>query len=242
MYLEGSFQSKSLSSPIAYVAVLPEVIDEQTKTVFLLHGFGYDQRSWCLNTPLVQYAKTYNTAFFCPFAGNSFYTDHGNGEDYGQAVGEEFYQVMKETFGVAQEREKTAIVGFSMGGYGAILLGLRYGENYSRIGGFSPAFVFYKKERQEAHYQMVFAKGDDGSENDCLVRYQELRQRKIATPTLELACGVEDPLCEQTEKFFSSVQEMDSAAPISFRKQPGFHDFSLWNSDLEIFLKHFCAS
>ncbi|ENZ6558352.1 hypothetical protein ACG6R3_000475 [Enterococcus faecium] len=65
---------------MAYVAVLPEVIDEQTKTVFLLHGFGFDHRSWCLNTPVVQYAKTYNTAFFCPFAGNSFYTDHGMGK------------------------------------------------------------------------------------------------------------------------------------------------------------------
>lgn len=149
---------------------------------------------------------------------------------------------MKETFALAQDREKTAIAGFSMGGYGAILLGLHYGEHYGRIGGFSPAFVFYKKERQETHYQMVFAKGDDGSENDCLVRYQELRQREIAIPILELTCGVEDPLCELTEKFFSSVQEMDSAAPISFRKQPGFHDFSLWNSDLEIFLKYFCAS
>lgn len=86
---------------------------------------------------------------------------------------------------------------------------------------------FIKKVRQEVHYQMVFAKGDDGSENNCLVRYQELRQRKIEIPTLELACGVEDSLCKQTGKFLSSVQKMDSAALISFRKQPEFHDFSL---------------
>lgn len=69
MYVEGSFQSKSLKSSMIYAAVLPEVVDEQTKTVFLLHGFGFDQRS-CLNTPLVQCAKNYDTVFFCPFVSN----------------------------------------------------------------------------------------------------------------------------------------------------------------------------
>lgn len=237
MYLQGNYFSSVLNRTKAYTAVLPDHPNDQTKILFLLHGIRGDERDWVLNTPLLQYAEKYNTAFFCPAAENSFYTDHADGENYGEAMGKEFYEVVQRLYKLNFQRENVQIAGFSMGGYGAVLLGLRYSKLYSRIGAFSPAFVFYKKERQELHYKLVFSKGDYGSENDCLFQYQKCLTANEKIPPIQFACGEDDPLYEQTEKIIDQLLALDPAAKLEFFGQAGFHDFSLWNKDLLRFLE-----
>lgn len=237
MYIQGSYFSTILQRCNSYVAVLPEKLTKNVRVVFLLHGIGSNESSWALNVPLVEYSKKYQVAFFCPAGGNSFYTDHANGEAYGEAIGKEFYEVMRALYRLNFERENVQLAGFSMGGYGAVLLGLRFSELYSQIGAFSPAFVFYKKERQEAHYQKVFSKGDYGSENDCVFQYQKLLNQKRPIPPIQFTCGKEDPLCEQTENVIQQINKLDPDAALTFYPQAGFHDFSLWNRDLVRFLE-----
>jgi putative tributyrin esterase len=241
MYTTGTYQSLVLRRPNHFTAVLPENMNDSTKNLFLLHGFNYDENSWLHYTPLKQYAEKYNVAFFCPDAGISFYTDHSSEENYGEAIGEEFYQVMAKTFSVSMTKENTAIAGFSMGGYGAILLGLRYADYYSMIGGFSPAFVFYKKSRQEPHFNQVFSKGDYGSENDCVLRYQQLLDLEKEIPFMDITCGVEDPLLKPTLEFIEEVKQIDPQFNYDLLEQPGFHDFGLWQGDLERFLEKFAS-
>ncbi|GCF94703.1 tributyrin esterase [Enterococcus florum] len=237
MYIQGSYYSTVLQRSKSYVAILPEKIPREVRVVFLLHGIGSDERTWALNVPLIEYSEKYNVAFFCPAGENSFYTDHADGENYGEAIGKEFYEVIKSLYQLNFERKNVQIAGFSMGGYGAVLLGLRYSELYSRIGAFSPAFVFYKKERKEVHYQKVFSKGDQGSENDCLFQYKKLLNQRKEIPAIQFSCGKEDPLCEQTVKVIDQIKALDSNAPITFYLQAGFHDFSLWSKDLVRFLE-----
>lgn len=237
MYIQASYYSTILRRDKSYVAVLPNKITKDVRVVFLLHGIGSSETSWALNVPLVEYSQKYNVAFFCPAGENSFYTDHADGENYGEAIGKEFYEVIKLLYHLNFERENVQIAGFSMGGYGAVLLGLRFSELYSRIGAFSPAFVFYKKERKEAHYQKVFSKGDYESENDCVFLYQKLLDQKRAIPAVQFSCGEEDPLFAQTVKVIDQFKKLDPNAEISFYPQTGFHDFSLWNKDLVRFLE-----
>lgn len=237
MFIQGTYFSDVLKRQKSYVAVLPEKASNNAKVVILLHGFESDERAWSLNVPLVRYSEKYQTAFFCPAGENSFYTDHATGESYGEAFGEEFLTMMKKIYQLNFNRENVGIVGFSMGGYGAILLGLRYSEYYSRIGAFSPAFVFYKKERNEPHYQHVFSKGDYDSENDCLYQYKKIFLDKKNMPSIQFACGIEDPLFEQTQNIVNQIREINSSAKVDFFEQLGFHDFSLWEKDLVRFLE-----
>lgn len=236
MFIHGNYYSPILNRKKSYIAILPNKPDEETRLLFLLHGIQGDESDWAANVPLKQYAEEYNVAFFCPSGENSFYTDHADGESYGEAIGKEFFEVIKSLFNLNFDRENVHIAGFSMGGYGATLLGLRYSVFYSRIGAFSPAFVFYKKERNDIHYKQVFSKGDYGSENDCIIQYQRLLSEKKSIPTIQFACGVEDPLYKQTKQLIHEIKEVHSEAKIEFYSQPGFHDFSLWKADLERFL------
>lgn len=237
MYIQGSYYSTILQRSKSYVAVLPDEITSGVRIVFLLHGIGSNESSWALNVPLVKYSEKYNVAFFCPAGENSFYTDHADGEKYGEAIGKEFYEVIKSIYQLNFERDNVQIAGFSMGGYGAAILGLRYSELYSRVGAFSPAFVFYKKERKDVQYQRVFSKGDYKSENDCVFLYQKLFDQKRTIPAIQFACGEEDPLYAQTVKVINQIKKLDPNAKISFYPQTGFHDFSLWKKDLVRFLE-----
>lgn len=237
MYIHGSYMSEVLNRKKNYAAILPNHSNEKTRVLFLLHGIQTDELEWSGNTPLTEWAEVFNIAFFCPSAENSFYTDHADGENYGEAIGKEFYEVMRHFFSLDFSRENTAIAGFSMGGYGAIRLGLVYSELYSRIGGFSPAFVFYKKERNEASFSLVFSKGAEESENDCLFLYKCLLNQGIQPAPIRLACGADDPLDHYTQAFCKGVLEIDGQADISYYQQSGFHDFSLWRNDLLRFIK-----
>ncbi|MBO0458206.1 hypothetical protein JZO77_15830 [Enterococcus hulanensis] len=237
MYIHGSYFSKILNRKKSYIAVLPDTFNDETRTLFLLHGISSDETVWSLNVPLEQYALKYNTAFFCPSGENSFYTDHADGENYGEAIGKEFFEKMKVIYKLNFTHKKTEIAGFSMGGYGAVLLGLRYPELYCRIGAFSPAFVFYKKERKDPLYQHVFSKGDYGSENDCVKRYELLVEKGVAVPSIQFTCGDQDPLYEQTQIVIEKLKKIDSNADLDFLGQKGFHNFDLWNQALVRFLE-----
>lgn len=236
MYVHGNYVSEVLGGKRNYLAIIPNQPNEKTRVLFLLHGFGTDELEWSCNTPLVDWTEQFNVAFFCPTGGNNFYTDHANGEYYGKALGEEFRNLMQQFYRLNFAKENTAIAGFSMGGYGAIRLGLAYPEYYSFIGGFSPAFVFYKRKRNNPNFNLVFSKGLEDTENDCLYLYKQLLKEGSQLAPIRLACGEDDPLDVYTQEFYQGVLRLDAKADITYVQQPGFHDFGLWSKDLLRFL------
>jgi len=238
MYLHGNYFSKILGRYINYLNVFPTNFSGIQKQIILLSGRGFDESSWCLNVPLEDLANKYHVAFFCVAGENSFYTNHSDGENYASAFGDEFIIQMKQLFRLEFKAKNTEIAGFSMGGYGALLLGLRYHQYYSRIGAFSPAFIFYKKKRQEPMYNHIFSKGDYNSENDVLYWYQQLVKKNQKRPALFLSCGDQDPLFIQTKRVINKIKKITPQENITFLKQEGYHDFSIWRPALISFLDH----
>ena len=236
MITHGSYYSDVLKRKKPFLAVLPEAPSEGTIVVVLLHGVGMDETDWAENAPLSEMADTYDVAFLCPSGENSFYTDQAYDELHGTALGEEFIDVMRRYFSLPNDRAHTAIAGLSMGGYGACRLGLRYPERYCAIGAFSPAFIFYKRNRHDPMFERVFVRGLEGTENDCAYLYDRLRtQDAELVPWMRLACGEDDPLLAPTREFYDAVKASNPKEDITLVVKPGFHDFSLWRSDLERF-------
>lgn len=236
MIIEGTYFSKSLSRHVSYVAVLPKTLTPNTHVLFLLHGVNANEKAWLVNTPLPDLANENNIAFFCPNGENSFYTDHQDGEDYGTAIGQEFYDAMAATFRLDFSYLNVALAGYSMGGYGAVKLGLQF-PYYSALGAFSPAFIFYKRHRGDPVFKHVFAKGLEGSENDAVYLYQKRLEASQPLPQIRLYCGDADPLDEHTRAFKQAVDAM-APAPLAYQQQHGFHDFSLWRPALTDFIAH----
>lgn len=235
--LHGKYFSKILNRKKSFISVLPEVINENTRSLVLLHGIRSDETSWLLNVNLEDLAEKYNISFHCPSAENSFYTDHANGDNFGEALGIEFYNMFHDVFPLSRKRDLNGISGFSMGGYGALRLGIKYLNLYSFIGGFSPALIFYKKERNEDHFNKVFSKGLENSENDVKYLFEKADKELINKTLIRLRCGNEDPLDKYTEELYEQIKDINSKMDIKYYRSKGFHDFYIWRKDLFEFLK-----
>ena len=92
--------------------------DRPTKTLFLLHGYDGDQDTWIVESDVLNYAYQQNLAVVFPAAENSFYVDSAaTGKQYCSFIGKELVEYVRKNFNLAQKREDTLIVGFSMGGF-----------------------------------------------------------------------------------------------------------------------------
>ena len=117
-------------------------------TLYLLHGFSGNQNDWLLNSRIHEWATARNLAVIMPDGANDFYVDRPeNGEFPGAQVGEELVDVTRKLFPLSPRREDTAIGGLSMGGYGALRLGLRYPETFGWICAMSSALIMDEVSR-----------------------------------------------------------------------------------------------
>ncbi|MDN5982346.1 MAG: acetylesterase, partial [Lactococcus sp.] len=115
---------------------------QKIKTLYLLHGFGGSQDDWLDYTNLRTLAELHNLAIVLPAAENSFYENIGGiGGDYSDFVGQEIVDFTRRAFPLSDKREDTFIGGLSMGGFGALRLGMLYHKTFSKIISLSGAFI-----------------------------------------------------------------------------------------------------
>ncbi|MCW6508602.1 alpha/beta hydrolase [Lichenifustis flavocetrariae] len=77
-----------------------------------------------------------------PSAGNSWYVDSGDVKgpgNYATAISHDLEQAVESAFPVGRDRSHRAIAGLSMGGFGALRLGLSEPARYGAIAALSPA-------------------------------------------------------------------------------------------------------
>jgi len=184
--------------------VNPAVWDGETelKTLYLLHGWSDDHTIWCRRTSIERYAAGKNLAIIMPSVGNSFYTDEVNGYDYWRFMTEDLPAAMESFFKLSGRREDTYAAGLSMGGYGALKLGLRCPDRFCKVASLSGVLdlekMFQRKTPEENSFlRRVF--GDDKhpqarEEDDILYLAKALNASGAQKPEIYLSCGDKDEL------------------------------------------------
>ena len=107
------------------------------RVAYLLHGLSDNATAWLENANLRELCDKYNIAFVMPEVQRSFYTDMAFGLDYYTFISEELPETVSSLFKFSEKREDTYIMGLSMGGYGALKIGMRNPDKFAGIGGFS---------------------------------------------------------------------------------------------------------
>jgi len=129
-----------------------------------------------------------------------------------------------------------AIVGNSMGGFGAIVLGMKHPELYGFVGALSPP-VDYPERRfawrrwgQSMAIRSIF--GATGSAarkaNDPFVLAKTVDARRV--PFVWIECGDEEPLLGPVKRFDAALTRRGIAH--EFRVGRGGHDWGQWNGEL----------
>ncbi|MDR0929103.1 MAG: esterase family protein [Oscillospiraceae bacterium] len=236
--LQVHFRSQVLQLNMMMDVILPERPcprpDGRWPTLYLLHGIGGDHTVWQRRTLIERYVEKRDVAVVMPEVHRSFYTDMRHGGRYWTYISEEVPQLCERMFPLSPERADRYVAGLSMGGYGAMKMGLRCPDRFAAAASLSGAVdvasieVNERGEADVSFFEDIFgdheamrAHGDDL----CAVA-EDLIAQGAAVPRLYMACGTEDFLLSNNRGFMRRYGE---ALSITYEEGPGSHTWDFWN-------------
>ena len=143
-YLECKLKSQILQTTVGvklyFPTDLPAEVGYTVRGVLtLLHGFTNSGDDWVQMTAAPRYAADNGLVLIMPDCGNSFYQNMVYGGAYKTFLTEEMPVLLNRMFKLPQRRDRNFIAGLSMGGYGALFLGLSRPDLYAGCASFSGA-------------------------------------------------------------------------------------------------------
>lgn len=253
--IQANFMSKCLMRTVTVNVILP--VDKFTlpgqpvrekkpfKTLYLLHGIFGDHNDWITGTRIARWAQENNLAVVMPAGENHFYVDDLRaGHYFSKFIGEELVQMTRDMFPLSHDREDTFIGGLSMGGYGALTNGLKYGETFGYVVALSAALILngsVTNAVDDVNAPYVVRKGylEDcfgdlekikGSDMDYEALLTKVLKEKKPLPKLYFACGTEDSLIEANRAYVKFLKK--NKVDVTFVEAPGVHDWNFWDEHI----------
>jgi enterochelin esterase family protein len=228
------FSSPALERTLPYLVYPCGTPGPGAPVIYLLHGHGGTEWDWlqagnamaAVDT-LVGAGRLPPVHLVLPGVGNSWYVDgpppHG------------------------ADPTRRAIIGLSMGGFGALHLGLERPGRWRFLAGLSPAVFPPPPEFSEFQLQLFAGAFGDPFEPeryaaaDPFGRVERLRMA-APLPAFYLSCGDADffGLDVGTETFGAMLQEV--GAPVTVAIRPGRHDWAFWRAELPLALDAFAET
>ena len=214
----------------------PYLYDEGVPVLYLLHGAFGDAFSWLRYSSIERYANAHGIAVVMCSAENSFYQDLPHGPAYKTFFTEELPHFIKSVFPVTKDREKTFIVGLSMGGYGAWYLALSRPDLYAKAASLSGAVdiaaimaVSHENRAEGNIWDNCF--GDltklKGSGSDLFALYDKRKAEGCTIPKLFQAVGTEDFLYQANQS--ARAYLTGAGADLTYEEGSGGHTWEFWD-------------
>lgn len=229
----------SLPAPRNAVVVLPAGYHGSLRrypVLYLLHGHDGGHRNWLDRTNLLAHTARLPLIVVLPDAGNSWYTNSSARplERFEEYVAREVPAFIDQHFRTLTYREARYVAGLSMGGYGALKLGLKHSARFSLAGSFSGAPLAAEDTSSPTRMDAFGPAGSASrAENDLMAL---VRDARIADGTyFYVDTGTSDRLLAENRAF---VQAM-AARPLAYEyhEVPGTHGWEFWDRRLPVFLK-----
>ena len=249
------FFSDALKRDVSFLMVIPNDIrtdyprndlkrtDRPMKTLFLLHGYNGAAHNWIPGN----LAEQYNFAIVIPSGENSFWLDGpATGRQFATFVGEELVEYVRKTLHLAMAKEDTYLMGYSMGGFGALHTAFAYPETFGKTAALSSALIHNEVAKMKEgegnevanydYYRMCFGEPSKLAESDnnpeYLLKKQLAAGKKI--PEIFMACGTEDFLLEPNRAFHKFLEEQK--VEHVYMESKGIHDMNFWQEYAEKFI------
>ncbi len=247
---ERRLTSKLMGREMPYRVILPVKYDlnkdARYPVIYLLHGLTGHYNNWTELSKLVDHATGFDTILITPEGENGWYTDHTSmpDEKWESYIISELIPEIDKNFRTISSRDKRAIAGLSMGGYGSIKFGLKYPDKFITVGSFSGALG--AASYTEKLIPGAIGKTIDGifgpvgsdtrKSNDIFEIVRSLNPEKTkALPFIYLDCGTEDFLFQNNREFVSLL--IEKKVPHEYRQLPGTHNWKYWDQQVQEFLR-----
>jgi S-formylglutathione hydrolase FrmB len=213
----------------AQIGVEQAAVAGPPPVLYLLHGLSDDHSAWVRYTSIERYATESGLAVVMPAVGRSFYANEAQGHRYWDFVSEELPTVVADFFAVSSRPEDTFVAGLSMGGYGALKLGVTHPDRYAAAASMSGALDLHRLlagPDVRRVWQRVFG-GEVRPHDDlyALLRQDHGSARRIP---LWIGCGTEDELVAPVQEPFIAAARA-AGHEVTTDLGPGEHEWGLWD-------------
>jgi putative tributyrin esterase len=221
--------SETLRKRVAMNVILPRTGEGPFPVYYLLHGLSDDYTAWQRNTRIEWYVREMPLIVVMPDGFRGFYTDNEQGPAYAQYIGEELVGFIERTFPAKKSRDGRFIGGLSMGGYGALRIGLGYPDRFASINSHSGAVlnsVEVRANLDAAEQGRIFGDFKRGSAHD-LIWLAEQAKTAGRLPRMLIDCGTEDFLLDANRRYHAELLRLGVAH--EYVEYPGAHDWDYWD-------------
>jgi len=247
---EQKLTSKLMGRDMPYRVIVPQRYNESAQSrypvVFLLHGLTGHYNNWTELTKLANYLAGYDIIVVTPEGGDGWYTDNVSSanEKWESYIVKELIPEVDNKFRTLAIREKRAIAGLSMGGFGSLKFGLKYPDKFVLAGSFSGALGAAQITEKQfpgtigKTIEGIFGPADSETRksNDIFSIIRDLSPEKMkAIPFIYLDCGTEDFLFQNNREFVNLL--IEKKVPHEYRQLPGVHDWKYWDKQVQEFLR-----
>ncbi len=232
--LHVHYFSQPLVKQSGMYVILPEGQAAPFRVVYLLHGLSDDYTIWQRRTSIERYADKLGLMIVMLDGARSFYCDLPSIGNY-EAHVLDSVRFVDRTFRTLDDPAGRGIGGLSMGGYGAMKLGLKFPELFGSVTAHSGALDLQAIWQTEFMREIFSA--ELSPEDDCFALATRLGRK----PALRFDCGVDDHLVEHNRRFHAYLTTLGIAH--TYREYPGNHTWEYWDTHIEQSLrfhrKHF---
>ncbi|MCZ6793901.1 MAG: alpha/beta hydrolase-fold protein [Planctomycetota bacterium] len=233
------FDSKALGRPMKLNVLLPDGYGSDAErrypVVYLLHGYGGDYAEW-QRVGVEAESTGLPVIIVMPEGDRSFYVNHHESpenrwEDY---ITRDVIGYVDAKYRTRARRDGRGISGLSMGGFGAVVLGLSHPELFASVVSHSGALGVLRRElpneRIASRIREIF--GPEGSEvrkkYELVGLVEKLPDSK--RPHIYIDCGSRDRLLESNREFVRELAKLE--VRYEYREVPGQHNFAYWKRNV----------
>ena len=236
MLIDLAYYSEPLGKQMAMHVVLPQK-PGRYPLIIQLHGYSDDHTIWQRRTTIEVEAERIGAAVAMLDGGLSFYTDAADGTGDWEKHVLFSTELVERTFGVGGARTRRAIGGLSMGGYGAMKIGLKHADRFGSVVSHSGVLDigrWYVDSKRSARMRGIFGVRPRASEDPV-----RLLAGAKPLPRLWIDCGSEDFLIAHNRRFQRLL--MRRGIRHEYREYPGAHGWDYWQARLPASFDHHAA-
>jgi len=266
---QAEIEAPSVGRKLTYYVALPADYDKSTArypVLYMLHGFSGNFTQW-KRFGAAERAQELPLIVVMPDGGNSWFinwarSEGGQQNNWEDFIARDLVQHVDAAYRTIPERAGRALCGLSMGGYGALVVGLRNPDVYCSIASESGALGFAKNaalalERGASlrpanppdakPSQQVTTPGFSSQAErtpagdpfvtsaDCAANdpYQLVLQvPRERLPHIFLDCGTDDPFLSQTREMVDVL--LRNKIPFSYAQSRGDHHREYWQREVDL--------
>ena len=240
-----SFFMPSLGRSKKLSVLLPVNYDplKRYPVLYLLHGYTGGHEDWWKRTRIQQYVKDIPMIVVMPDAENSWYVNSFTepNEQFESLLIHDIPHYIQTMYSVDSTRQ--GIAGLSMGGYGALVLGLRHPTHFGFIGSLSGAIAFPRGMNDTTRpaeralipsLKRVMGEKTSGFRNahDVFLLYRQTS--KDSLPYIYMAIGIQDGYRTflPANRAFTDLLRTYGAS-YEYHETPGGHTWQFWDKEIQ---------